>query len=140
MVPQSKGFTVFTKTATARILGVASSLVVRIKIFANAIWVYIRGKRPTFISKTQYQRDHLESRLDRSADIEVTPLGAFSYTATNTEKGTSYRLWCEAGRGLQCECKDFERQIWGKQVNPTCKHKLAVQQFINDTFPIPNRA
>ncbi|WP_287127521.1 hypothetical protein [Candidatus Cyanaurora vandensis] len=127
-------FTVFTKTATARILGVAVALVKKLQVLAKTIWVYVQGKRPTFISKTRYKVDYLESRLDRSADIKITPVGGFSYTAHNLSNGKEYRLWCAPGRGLQCECKDYERQVQGGKVNPTCKHKLAVNQFLSDRF------
>ncbi len=136
----SHQFSVYSKAATARLLGVAIGLVKKLQIFANAVWVYVQGNRPTFISKTRYELDHIESRSDRSADIEITPVGAFSYTAYNLSKGSSYRLWSLPGEGLQCECKDFERQKEAGKQTATCKHRLAVNQWLNDTFPIPVHA
>ncbi len=136
----SHHFTVYSKAATARILDIAVALVKEIRIFANAVWVHIAGRRPTFISKVCYRLDYLESRTDRSTDIRVTPVGAFSYIAYNTSKATVYRLWCSEDLGLQCECKDFEWQKISGKYNPTCKHRIAVNQWLNDKFPIPTYA
>ncbi len=136
----SHQFTVYSKVATARLLGIAVGLVKKLEVFANAVWVHVQGNRPTFISKTRYQVDFLESRADRSAEIEITPTGIFSYIAYNLKSGNSYKLYSLPGEGLQCECKDFERQKWGGKDTPTCKHRIAVNQWLNDKFPMPAHA
>jgi len=135
-----KAFTIFTKTATARILGVEVNRVKEIREFKKVIWAKVKGQRPTFISKSRYQQDHIVSRIERSAEIEVKPIGGFSYTALNRSNGNTHKLWCVPGGGLQCECRDFQRQQAGGKVNPTCKHKLAVRQWLDDTFPLPTHA
>jgi len=141
--PQSKlqhqTFTIFTKTAVARILGVKVHQVKEVRVLPKMIWVYVEGQRPRFISKSAFNRDYLEKRIAASAEITVEPLAGFSYQATNLKNGHTYRLWCIPGGGLQCECADFERQKVGGKVNPTCKHRLAVQQWQDTTLQTANR-
>ena len=45
----------YSAAAVRRLLGLRSSAQVELKEFARVIWVWVKGQRPTFISKAVFQ-------------------------------------------------------------------------------------
>jgi hypothetical protein len=116
----------FSAAAVRRLLGVSQSVKVQIQVWAKVIWVWIKGKRPTLISKALFKTHFVEWRKRQARDLTVTKRLdlANHYTVRNEIKDTAYILEARAD-GLFCTCDDFNNQLefFGRGC---CKHGYAV--------------
>ena len=116
----------FSAAAVRRLLGLRPSVKVEIRKFFKVIWVWVQGKRPTFISKRVFMNHFAEWRQSQSKGFKVTKRLdlANHYTVRNLQKDTAYVV--EVRReGVFCTCEDLKNQLeffgWG-----CCKHGYAV--------------
>jgi len=129
-------FTVYSKSATARILArllgqpVEAKDIAQVQEWVSVIWIKCVKGSPRFISKAAYQHDFLTLRQEGAKLVKVSPLGLFSWNALNLDSGHEYRVWVEPGKGHVCECPDYHKQM-ETQGKAICKHKLAVLNFLD---------
>jgi predicted nucleic acid-binding Zn finger protein len=116
----------YSAAAVRRLLGLKSSAKVELKEFARVIWVWVKGKRPTFISKTKFKAHFAEWRKVQARGLKVTKRLdiANHYTVRNLQKDTVYIVEKRAD-GVFCTCDDLNNQLeyFGRGC---CKHGYAV--------------
>ena len=116
----------FSAAAVRRLLGLKSSAQVEIREFFKVIWVWVKGNRPTFISKRVFLNHFVDFRKASSKGMKVTERldMANHYTVRNLRKDTFYVV--EVRReGVFCTCDDLNNQLefFGRGC---CKHGYAV--------------
>lgn len=116
----------YSAAAVRRILGLRSSAKVELKEFAYVIWVWVKGKRPTFMGKKLFKQHFAKWRKAQSRGLKVTERldVANAYTVRNLHKDTAYIVEACAER-VFCTCDDMNNQLqfFGKGC---CKHGYAV--------------
>ncbi len=116
----------YSAAAVRRLLGLSSSAKVELKEFARVIWVWVKSKRPTFISKAQFKIHFAEWRKAQARGLKVTErLDILNhYTVRNLYKDTAYVVE-KRPDGMFCTCDDLNNQLefFGKGC---CKHGYAV--------------
>jgi E3 ubiquitin-protein ligase DOA10 len=118
----------FSVAAVKRLLGLASDIQVQIREFFKVIWVWIKGKRPTFISKAKFTQHFVDRRKAQSKDIQAIQNSESKFTAFNPESGSRYSV--DVSRSMiACSCEDYRNQITflGRGC---CKHGYAVLEFL----------
>lgn len=116
---------VFSVAAVRRLLGLAASVAVQIREFAWVVWVWVRGKRPTFISKKAFYQHFVDRRKAEAKNLTVQKEQFQNlHTVSNPSKGSSYQV-ATLPNEIDCTCDDYKNQIdfWGKGC---CKHGYAV--------------
>ncbi|HEY9749452.1 MAG TPA: hypothetical protein V6C63_12270 [Allocoleopsis sp.] len=117
---------VYSVAAVRRLLGLAHEAQVQIREFFKVIWVWVQGKRPTFISKAVFKAHFVEWRKAAARALAVTQ-NVFQpsiFSVRNETKNSAYQVQCFSG-GLLCKCEDFKNQaqFFGKAC---CKHIYGV--------------
>lgn len=116
----------FSAAAVRRLLGLSQSAKVQIQVWAKVVWVWVKGKRPTFLSKQAFKSHFVEWRKRQARDLTVTKRLdlANHYTVRNEAKDSVYILEARAD-GLFCTCDDFNNQLefFGRGC---CKHGYAL--------------
>jgi len=117
----------YSAAAVRRLLGLGAWVEVQIREFAWVIWVWVKGRRPTFIGKARFRQHFVDWRRRQGAALVVTQ-DLDSFGVVNPGKETVYRV--EARRdGVFCPCDDFNNQLefFGRGC---CKHGYAVLGFL----------
>ncbi|MDB9526906.1 SWIM zinc finger family protein [Oscillatoria sp. CS-180] len=121
---------VYSAAAVRRLMGLPSSVPVQIREFLDVIWVWVKGDRPTFISKTDFKHHFVERRKEDARELEVTDWlrDPPRYTVTNPNSGSQHVVSEYADR-LDCDCEDYrwQQQFIGRGC---CKHGYAVLQYL----------
>lgn len=116
----------YSVAAVRRILGVSRSVKVEIREFFKVVWVWVKGQRPTFISKQIFKQHFAEWRKAQSRALTVTSWldKAHTFTVRNETRNTFYVVETRSN-GVFCTCEDFNNQLefLGKGC---CKHGYAV--------------
>lgn len=120
---------VYTKAATARLLQIATRIIKQVRYFWNAVWVWVAGQRPTFISKRRYTQEFVNSRKRTAATLRIlgqrrSHFGTI-YSAESSQPGNApYQVEVCSDR-ISCTCEDWANQAerWG---NAACKHVYRV--------------
>ena len=122
----TQGNILYSAAAVRRMLGLSKSAQVTIREFFKVVWVWVKGQRPTFISKRLFKQHFAEWRKAQSRALQVTQRldRTNAYTVRNGSKGTTYPLETRPD-GVFCTCDDFNNQLefWGRGC---CKHGYAV--------------
>jgi hypothetical protein len=115
----------FSASAVRRILGLAASIAIRVKVWPYVIWVHVAGQRPTFISKQCFKQHFVARRKAASKALQVTRyvFDQQAFTVRNETKNSTYQVI--ANDTVSCECHDYQNQLsfLGKGC---CKHGYAV--------------
>ncbi|XGB42866.1 MAG: hypothetical protein LVS60_03340 [Nodosilinea sp. LVE1205-7] len=116
----------YSAAAVRRLLGLNASSSVQLKKFAWVIWVWVKGRRPTFISKRVFLQHFVEWRKAQSRGLRVTALlsPARHYSVRNPSRNTAY-LVEQRSDGVFCTCDDFNNQLEFFSQG-CCKHGYAV--------------
>jgi hypothetical protein len=121
---------VYSAAAVRRLLGIPNSVPVQIREFFNVIWVWVKGKRPTFVSKTEFKTHFVEHRKAAARSLQVTDWlrDPGHYTVTNPQTGSTH-LVTEHPDRLDCDCEDYywQQQFIGRGC---CKHGYAVLNYL----------
>jgi len=116
----------YSVSAVKRLLGLGDRIAVKIQEFAKVIWVWVKGKRPTFISKKAFKQHFVDRRKAQARGLIVTRNAYESccYSVRNEAKDTIYKVIL-GGTAIACECEDYKNQaeFFGRGV---CKHGYAV--------------
>jgi hypothetical protein len=113
----------YSNRAIARILGVATSAVLKFEVYAQVVWVHIQGKRPTFLSKVLFKTHFVEYRKQAALGLKAICQGDF-WIVHNPGKASQYLVVPERDR-IECNCHDYanQRQSFGRGL---CKHGVSV--------------
>ncbi|MGF1570583.1 MAG: SWIM zinc finger family protein [Nodosilinea sp.] len=116
----------YSAAAVRRILGLSPSAPVQQREFFKVVWVWVKGQRPTFISKAQMKAHFVARRRAeaRSLQVVVDPQHPCCATVINPATGSQHRVTGEADR-IACDCEDYHWQVQGFG-RGCCKHGYAV--------------
>jgi hypothetical protein len=113
--------TVFNKSAVARILSVATRTVQEVRIFAFSVWVWIKGQRPRFMSKSAFEREFVRFRREAGKLLQVLGSHQSAFGTEFQVEGSTSNYWVEVQETRTvCTCEDFHNH------GQTCKHQYAV--------------
>ena len=117
---------IYSAAAIRRLMGLPNSVPVQIREFLNVVWVWVKGDRPTFVSKAKLKRHFVERRQAEAQTLEVTNWlqTPARYTVTNPQSGSRHIVTEHADR-LACDCEDYhwQQRFLGRGC---CKHGYAV--------------
>jgi hypothetical protein len=116
----------YSVSSVKRLLGLGDRILVKIQEFAKVVWVWVQGKRPTFISKKAFKQHFVDRRKAQAKGLTVTRNGfnSSAYSVRNEARNTSYKVIL-GNSAIACECEDYRNQteFFGRGV---CKHGYAV--------------
>ncbi len=115
----------YSAAAIRRLLDLPASASVQIKEFGQVLWVWVKGKRPTFISKADLKQHFVQHRQAEAQNLAVVDwLRTPERYTVKGQSGKDYLVTC-ANTDLSCNCADYQRQIstFGRGC---CKHGYAV--------------
>jgi hypothetical protein len=111
-------------------LGLSPSAPVQLREFFNVVWVWVKGQRPTFISKADMKAHFVEYRKAQAEDLDVTDWlrDPPRFTVTNPETGSRHLVTCLPDR-VVCDCEDYHWQMefFGQGC---CKHGYAALAYL----------
>lgn len=118
--------TIYSKSAAARILGVAASAVREVQQWAYVIWVRTKqGAR--FVSMLAFEQDFIESRQERAASLNVFPMGDRIFKVSGGE-GVHRVVTADSFDGLpSCTCADWATHK--HRAGFLCKHLIAADAY-----------
>lgn len=124
---------VYSKAAAARILGVPVRAIAGFQKWFKVCWVWVRGKRPTFISFKAFKQHFVKWRKKQANSLCISKIHETHYRVVNPKKNSAYTVWLFHD-GPDCECEDYKNQIaiLGKGC---CKHGYSVLQFLGYDRP-----
>ena len=140
---------IYSKSALARILNISASKITRFEVWANVVFVIIKGQRPKFYSKSIFKQEFLNFRQRNSKFISIIPhaIDDKKFQAYNEKKDHHYFLEIyESFDGLvksRCNCDDYlnqgENRFYlskelGKNWIRKCKHQIALEQFLGGSL------
>ncbi len=134
---------IYSKSALARVLNINPKFIKRVEAWASVVFVVIKGKRPTFISKKVFKKEFIDFRKRNSELIKITP-HAVSQTLflgqSKDSKEHKLEIFTTYDNLIKsrCDCEDYKnlkdhrfylnREL-GK-VELKCKHQLALETFV----------
>jgi hypothetical protein len=119
---------VFSKAAAARILGVPLWAIAGFEKWWKVCWVWVKGRRPVFISLKAFKQHFVEWRKEQSQSLCVAKVTDSHYRVVNPKKNSVYSVWLFQD-GLDCECEDFRNQVLILK-KACCKHCYAVLTWL----------
>lgn len=115
---------VFSKSAAARLLGCKPEAILKLEVWASAVWVQVKGHRPSFISKVNFYTEFFRFRQQGAEGCQVREFSAGCYPGSFDVKSES--RWHHVRLNLGCNCQDYEQQRVQNLPHPRCKHQYAV--------------
>jgi hypothetical protein len=121
---------VYSASAVRRLLGLSAFAPIEMHLFAEVVWVWVKGHRPTFISKAAFQAHFIERRQALAQYLAVTRNSNNHnlFTVRNPSKQSVYRVQLQFD-ALICQCQDYENQVQFLGQG-CCKHGYAVLQYL----------
>jgi hypothetical protein len=137
---------IYSQAALARVLEISPKSIIRFEVWDKVIFVIIKGKRPTFISKNLLKKEFTNFREFNSKSINIIPHAVSDklfLAQSRSEKAKKHSLEIyETFDGLtkaRCSCDDYKNQgeyrfylnsELGKDFDRKCKHILALESFL----------
>ena len=135
---------IYSKSALARVLKINVKSIVRFEVWASVIFVIIKGKRPTFISKKVFKQEFVNFRQSNSKFVSITPHAVSDKLFLAQSEGSKNQYVLEVYEtydGLvksRCECGDYKKQLKNRfylkkelgTSDPRCKHQIALEAFL----------
>ena len=118
---------IYSRAAVARMLGIASGLVGRIEVWANCIFVIVKGRRPRFWKKSSFTNHFANWRKFEAKHYEVAAKSDSIFEVWSNK--SSYKLEAFQDR-IQCPCEDYSNQQQIFKGKGCCKHGYAVLNFL----------
>jgi len=116
---------VYSKSAVARMMNIASFLVVRVEKWANCAFVIIKGKRPRFWKKFDFLLHFADWRRSQSKELVVDRLMPDVFAVINEKKKSKYVVKIKPD-AIVCTCEDYKNQVKFLGKPGVCKHGYAV--------------
>ena len=124
----------YSKSAAARLMGVAVDSIKGFAVWAKVAWVWVKGSRPKFMSLKAFKQHFVDHRKEAAKDLipqyssminaymVKNPRKDSQYICTPTERKDLAGNW---HFGIECACDDYKNQIsfFG---HGACKHGYAV--------------
>lgn len=123
---------VYSASAVRRILKIAMETQIVIREWDSVIWVWVKGKRPTFISKSAFKKHFVEWRKAQAEGLSIrrSSLIRSRFEVSNEKKDTTYSV-IACTDGVLCECEDFKNQVGYLDLGKgCCKHGYAVLNYL----------
>jgi len=110
----------YNVAATRRILNLPPNAQVKIQIWDKVIWVHVKGKRPTFLSKKLYHDHFAQFRREGAKGVKISFVDGFKAQGVKEV----YDLDPQDTH-IECGCQDFafQKEAWGRGC---CKHGYAL--------------
>lgn len=128
---QSKDY-IYSKSAVARMLNVASNLVTRVEKWpinsfdkCSVIFVMIKGRRPRFWKKFDFLFHFADWRRSQSKELVVDRLMPDVFVVINDKKKSKYVVKIQFD-AVACTCEDYKNQVKFLPKAGVCKHGYAV--------------
>jgi hypothetical protein len=115
----------YSVSAVRRLLGLSALVPIEIHEFACVIWAWVRGNRPTFISKSAFKVHFVERRKVQARALLVTRhlYDQNFFSVRNEAKNSIYTVEVQA-KTLLCQCEDYRNQLQFLG-QACCKHGYA---------------
>lgn len=122
----SKEQMLFSVSAVRRFMGISERVRVQIKVWWKVVWVWVEGKRPTFISQRVFKQHFIDWRKAKARALQAFQHidNKSAFTVWNETKNTRYTVQCMPYE-LVCECDDYSNQKRFIGI-ACCKHSYAV--------------
>jgi hypothetical protein len=120
----------YSAAAVRRMLGLRPSAPVQLREFFNVVWVWVKGRRPTFISKAELRSHFVEHRQAEAEALEVADWldAPPRFTVTNPATGSRHGVNCLPDR-VVCDCEDYHWQVYYFS-RGCCKHGYAALAYL----------
>lgn len=120
----------YSAAAIRRMLGLNASVPVDLREFFKVVWVWVKGQRPTFVSKADLKAHFVAHRQAEARSLQVKDWlrSPARYSVINPASGSQHLVQERRDR-LDCSCEDYywQRQHFGRGC---CKHGYAVLQYL----------
>lgn len=123
---------VYSKSAVARMLNVAASLVVRVEKWANCAFVIVKGKRPRFWKKLDFLCHFGDWRRRQAKELVTDRLMPDVFAVINEKKKSKYVVKIKSD-AIVCTCEDYKNQVKFLRKPGVCKHGYAVLKSLGIT-------
>ncbi len=135
---------IYSKSALARALKINPKSIVRFEIWDKVIFVIVKGKRPTFISKNLFKKEFIEFRQGGSKTVNIIPHAVSDKLFLAQSKGGGERHQVEIYQTYdnliksRCVCGDYKKQLENRfylkkelgTSDRSCKHQIALETFL----------
>jgi hypothetical protein len=144
---------IYSQAALARVLEISPKSIIRFEVWDKVIFVIIKGKRPTFISKNLLKKEFTNFREFNSKSVNIIPHAVSDklfLAQSRSEKAKKHSLEIyETFDGLikaRCSCDDYKNQgeyrLYLKRelgglfdpFNRKCKHLIALESFLGGSL------
>lgn len=139
---------IYSKSALARVLEINPKSIVRFEVWASVVFVIIKGKRPTFISKNLFKKEFVEFRNRNSQLVTITPHAVSETWFLGKSKDSKDQHKLEIFTTYdnlvksRCDCEDYKnlkdhRFYLNKElgkIDLKCKHQLALETFLGGSL------
>lgn len=130
MTMATRSTLIYSAAAVRRMLDLSPSSQIQLREFFNVIWVWVKGRRPTFISKAEMKSHFVEHRKAQAQALAVTDWlrDPPKFTVTNPDTGSRHLVTCSS-EGVRCDCEDYHWQMefFGQGC---CKHGYAALAYL----------
>ena len=123
---------IYSKSAVARMLNVAQSLVTRVEKWplnsfdkCSVVFVMVKGKRPRFWKKLDFLCHFADWRRAQSKELVVDRLMPDTFAVINKKKASKYIIKIKPD-AIVCTCEDYKNQNKFLAKVGVCKHGYAV--------------
>lgn len=116
---------IYSKSAVARMLNIAPSLVIRVEKWATCAFVIIKNKRPRFWKKFDFLWHFADWRRKQSKELVVDRVLAESFVVKNPKKNSKYACTIQP-KAIVCNCEDYKNQTKFLGKAGACKHGYAI--------------
>ena len=130
---------VYSKSAVARMLNVAQSLVTKVERWpvnkpwdCSIIFVMVKGKRPRFWKKLDFLCHFADWRRSQSKELVTDRLMPDVFAVINEKKKSKYVVKI-ALDAIACTCEDYKNQVKFLRKPGVCKHGYAVLKSLGVT-------
>lgn len=119
---------VYSISAVRRLLNLPIEAQVKIQQFAKVIWVWVNGKRPTFISKKLFNQHFVDRRKAEAKSLRVWQIEPDFFSVVNPANSNSHYITLTPS-GPACDCEDYKNQMQflGRGC---CKHGYATLSYL----------
>lgn len=139
---------IYSKAALSRVLKINVKSIVRFEVWASVVFVIIKGKRPTFISKKVFKQEFSDFRNRNSKLVNIIPHAVSDklFLAQSEGKKESHQIEIyESYDKLvksRCVCEDYKNQLENRfylkketgNFDPRCKHQIALETFLGGSL------
>jgi hypothetical protein len=111
----------YSKSAASRILGNrVMPHQVTLEVWDKVALVKVKYQKPTFISKKTFEKEFVQSRRERAAEVTLHQQTATEWLANSADSQEYHHVSID-GKAIACSCHDYQNQkrIFGRAC---CKH------------------